>query len=358
MGAAGPPATGAPRRGTRLVALVALALAAAPAAAAPPDDAAAVRALRAGDVYATPALGGLTGPVRERLAVKAEQLRARGEEVKLAVVGPLRGDDPYLYAEDLRDRLGYGGTLVVTTPDGPVGAAGERRPDSLRGAFAAARVDDLQGPAQRLIAASELALPPDAEGSSWREVVVLIGLTLLGGAWAISWGMRREQRRARGRLVESRAMLRVGVDALRARAALVDARGDLPREARDALDRARGRADRARARGDTTDDGGQVDAALREVHDGLRDVERAGRAVGLRLPADAPLEGLCSVDPGHGAAEATAPVDGCGEAPVCAACAARAAEGRALTPRMVPVDGRPVPAATAGVARPPEPEGD
>ena len=338
------------RRAAPLVLLVAL-LVASVARAAPADDARALTTLGRHDVYATSALGTLAGVVEERLAAKAAQLRARGEDVKLAVVGPLRGEDPFRYAQDLRRRLGYGGTLVLTTPDGPVGAAGRRRAESLRGAFAAARVDDLRGPAQRVIAASELALPPDDEGGSWREVVVLIGLTLVGGAWAISWGLRREQRRARLRGAEARARLRVGLDALRARIDLVGDHADLPAHGRDLLAQAQDRAADALRRGQAGMEGEGVDDALRDVHDAFRLVELAGALVGEDVPADDLFAGLCAVDPAHGAARTAAPVAGA-DAPVCAACAGRAAAGVELVPRAVPVEGRPVPFAEAGVPCP------
>lgn len=326
-----------------LVAAVALALAPA-ARTAPPDDAAALAALSERDVYASAAaLGDFAPVVEERLAAQVANLEGRGHSVKLAVVGGLRGEDPFAYARRLRERLGFDGTLLVTTASGPVGAAGERSEDSLRGGFVAERVDAVSGPTQRLIEASELAVPPPPRnGGTWRELLVLVGLTLLGGAWAIAWGLRREQRRTRAEAAERRAMLKVGLDALAARADALVAAPGLSGPAGDLV--ARARTEHTAGMRVVQARGEDITPGVEALHRGLGLLAEAADDAGAPFAAGAPFDGLCAADPAHGPAEGVAPLaDLPARVPVCAACRTLAEAGTPPARRLVPVGGRPVP---------------
>lgn len=345
--------------GTALVSLVV------PAHARPADDAAVHAALTKGDVYVSSAeLGSQAPDVQERLQAQVDALARRGYPVKLAIVAPLQGDDPFVYARRLRAELTYPGTLLVTTRTGPVGAAGDREETSLRGAFQAERVDEVASPTQRLVVASDVALPaPPREGKAWRELLLLIGLTLLGGAWAIAWGLRREQRRARIQASEARSMLKVTLDALAAHADALDARPDLPAEVREAVaDARRDHSEGLRAVGNAAV-GADLDAGTAALHRGLVHLARAADAAGAPFAPDQPFDGLCAADPAHGPATGVGPLaDHEARAPVCRACRDRADAGTPPTRRQVPVAGRPVPFDEAPLPVPPdadaEDEGD
>ncbi|MFN8121261.1 MAG: hypothetical protein U0237_02395 [Thermoleophilia bacterium] len=339
-------------------AIVALFLIPGAASAATPEDARIIAALSTGSVYASRGqMGDFAGDIEQRLAAKTAELRKRGYDVKLALVPPISGEDPFTYAGRIRARLGFEGTLVVTTPTGPAGAAGPRSADSLRGAFLAGKVDDISSPTQRLIAASEIALPPPpSTRSGIRELLVLIGLTLLGGAWAISWGLRREQRKARATAAETRARLRVCLDAVAARIGILDDGGELPPRAADLLAGARADHDEASAAvaGNAPDD---HDRALLRVRRALERIQTAGDDLGKPMPMDNPFAGLCSVDPAHGPAFAVARLDGRPQpVPVCDACRARVDAGEIPKRRLIPVAGRPVPFDEADIRFPSLPD--
>ncbi|MCC6832455.1 MAG: hypothetical protein IT200_14005 [Thermoleophilia bacterium] len=326
--------------------------------AATSEDAKVLATLSAGSVYASRGqMGDFAGDIEQRLASKTAELRKRGFEVKMALVPPITGEDPFTYAARIRARLAFDGTVVVTTPTGPVGAAGPRSADSLRGAFRAGKVDELTSPTQRLIAASEIALPPPpATRSGIRELLVLIGLTLLGGAWAISWGLRREQRKARATASETRARLRVCLDAVAARIGILDDGGELPPRAADLLAGARADHDEAAAAvaGNGPDD---HDRALLRVRRALERIQRAGDDLGKPMPMDNPFLGLCSVDPAHGPAFAVARLDGRPQpVPVCDACRSRIDAGDTPKRRLIPVAGRPVPFDEADIRFPSLPD--
>lgn len=323
------------------------------------EDAQVLEALAAGSVYASRGqMGDFAGDIEQRLAAKTGELRKRGHEVKLALVPPISGEDVFTYAGRIRARLGFDGTVVVTTPTGPVGAAGPRSADSIRGAFRAGRVDDITSPTQRLIAASEIALPPPPSGRSGiRELLVLIGLTLLGGAWAIAWGLRREQRKARAGAAETRARLRVCLDAVAARIGILDdGAADLPPRAAELLAGARADHDEASAAvaGTAPDD---HDRALLRIRRALERLQGAGDELGRPMPMDNPFVGLCSVDPAHGPAFAVARLEGRPQPlPVCEACRARIDAGDMPKRRLIPVAGRPVPYDEADIRFPSLPD--
>jgi hypothetical protein len=190
-----------------------------------------------------------------------------------------------------------------------------------------------------------------------RELLVMIGLTLLGGAWAIAWGLRREQRRERAGAAETRAQLKLCLDALRARALALARRPSLPQEGRALVEAAlasyaEGVAAVDRARGDE-----DLDTALARLRAGLAQLERAGEVIGEPQPMDEPFAGLCAVDPGHGPATSSAGLAGLDEpAGVCDECRRRVDGGETPSRRLIPVGGRPVPYDEADIRLPPPPD--
>ena len=331
------------------VALVAAALAfCAPAAALTRDDADAVAALRTGDVFVSSRELGpeVASTIAQRLQEKVDAMRANGYEVKMAIVSPLNGDGAFGYARRLRTRLHFPGTLVVTTLNGPVGAAGERPPNALRAAFQADRVNALGSATERLSRAAEIAVPaPPPPPSGWRGLVAFIALALLGAAAAVGWGLHREQRRHRGVADQDRGTLVLGLDALQARLAALDARHPSPpAEAGDDLAEARAHHSTGRAAAQQSGHAFDHTAGFTALFSGLRAAARAADALGDPFPVDRPLEGLCSADPAHGlATEVARLADEESRVPVCAACHDAARAGRPPRRRMLPgVDG-PVP---------------
>lgn len=319
-----------------------------PARAVPRDDAAAFEALSAGDVYvATEDLGKDVAPtIAARLQEKVDELRGRGSPVKMAIVTDLRGDGVFGYAQRLRARLGYDGTLLVTTLTGPAGAAGPRTPRSLRSAFAAARVNDMGSASERLRTAADLAVPPPPRPpSGWRGLVSFIVLAVLGAAAAVGWGLRREQRRARRVADHERGALVLGLDALDARLRALDAPAAAgPPEAAEALAQAHHHHSAGRAAAQMAGSLFDAPAGFAALDAGLREAARAGELVGEPFPPDRPLDGLCSADPAHGLASDVATLaDRPGRVPVCRRCAAEVHAGRAIRRRVLPTLDGPVP---------------
>jgi hypothetical protein len=133
------------------------------------------------------------------------------------------------------------------------------------------------------------------------------------------------------------------VDAARARAGALGSRADLDDEARAKVDAALVHESDALARLRAADSTLDIELVLPPLRAALGELAAAGASAGLDLPADRPFDGLCAVDPAHGVAEAEAPVEGRGRAPVCADCAAAAARGARLVRRMIPTPNGPVP---------------
>ncbi len=319
-----------------------------PAGAIPRDDAAAFEALSNGDVYvATEDLGRDVAPtIAARLQEKVDELRGRDFPVKLAIVTDLRGDGVFGYAQRLRARLGYDGTLLVTTLTGPVGAAGLRTPRSLRAGFTAARVNEMGSASERLRRAADIAVPPPPRPpSGWRGLVAFIVLAVLGAAAAVGWGLRREQRRARRVADHERGALVLGLDALDARLRALDttvAAG--PPEAAEALSLAQHHHSAGRAAAQLAGSLFDAPAGFAALDAGLREAARAGELVGEPFPADRPLDGLCSADPAHGLAYDVATLaDRPGRVPVCRRCAGEAKAGRPIRRRVLPTLDGPVP---------------
>ncbi len=299
-------------------------------------DAPVVRALQHGSTYVEPVLYGPT--VAAQVRADAAQLAGRGEKVKLAAVPFVPGVDLYAYAEALRTTLDYSGTLVVTTPNGDVAAAGPRSPISIQTALTAVGASSVSDPAARLLVAAEVSTPPPADSSNGvRDLIILTGLALLGGAFAIGWGLRREQRRAHERTMEARGILKVYADALGVRAQLL---AGIPNPAAEwqalveAVEAYHTAADALVSHATTEP---ELKDGAESLRTGFGDAERAGELVGISLPAADLFADLCSVDPAHG------PVAHPGDdGPLCAACAERVKAGHELLPRRVVVGGMPV----------------
>jgi hypothetical protein len=328
-------------------------------AAVVPLDAKVTAALRARDAYASPSVLGAAAPkVEEQLAAHAAELAGQGQPVKLALVPRFGRENPFAYAERLRENIDWDGTLVVATLSGPTGAAGPRARESMAAAFLAQRIDAIKSPARRLILASDVAVPPPPRGDSGiRGLFVMLGLVLVGGAWAIGWGVRREQRRTRAGFGEAREALRVSLDALRARATAFGSRQGLSVEARSLVDGAlsdyRG-ADAGLTRAVAQPD---LDVCLVDLRRGLAQLERAGTLIGEPQPMSDPFAGLCSADPAHGPAIAAARLsDRDVLVPVCGLCRDAAAAGSPTDRRLIPVGGKSVPFDEGGLRFPPIPE--
>jgi hypothetical protein len=293
-------------------------------------------ALRTGDAYVSPS--GFAAGTAERVQADATELIKRGDDIKLAAVASTGGDNIYAYAAQLRTALGYTGTLVVTTPQGAIGAAGLRSAPSIQNALLAVGASQVVDPATRLLVAAEVSTPPPSDSDSGiRDLILLVGLALLGAAFAIGWGLRREERRAHDRAMEARGILKVYADALGVRASMLARHARLTREAQalvEAVDAYHVAADALVDHALTESDLSEGASSLRS---GLWDAERAGVLLGVDLPATDPFADLCSVDPGHG--QRTHEGD---DGPLCAACAERLKAGHELVPRRVLVAGQPV----------------
>lgn len=344
------------RRLTMLLLAVMAALCAVAGAVPGPPDAAVLAALNSSDVYVEPPLGGTSDP-RElaRLTAKARTLSGRGQPVKLVLMRALVGRDPFDVARGLRGGLGFSGTVVVTTRAGRVGAAGKRTLHSLQVALEAGKVAEMTDPVARLEAAADLTVPPprDPGGrSGMRGLVTLIGLTLLGGAWAIGWGLRREQRLARAVVAERRAVLRLLLDALAVRITVLRGAANLTQEAVGLLDEAaewHAEASASTTLGRAED----MAEAGRRLNSAGAALVRAGELVGHPQPQEDLFRGLCGIDPAHGVATTLARlpgrVQGVG---VCADCRAKVDAGVHPERRWVPVSGRPTPFDEAGIRLP------
>ncbi|MGD9573116.1 MAG: hypothetical protein AB7V62_14630 [Thermoleophilia bacterium] len=334
------------RRPVAALALAALIGVAAPAAGVGGDPA--LEALRSDDAYVSPRVLGPAAAAEEAtLRSNAAALREAGRPVKLAVViGPVGAPSLAVYAERLAVRLDHDGTVIVTRRNGAVAVATPVARADITARVAAADLEAVANPVERLVQASRIAavpVEPDEPDVEWAGLA-LLAVALAGGGWAAAIGMGRAGRVGRRDLSEARAVARVHLDALRARAGSLARRPDLPEEARARVEGALGTyADvvgalqAARTTEEVTDLVPRIDGALA----GLAEV---GAEVGAPFPADRPFEGLCAADPGHGPATAEGPVIGIdGPAPVCTACREAADGGSPPRRRLLPREGRPVP---------------
>lgn len=328
--------------------------AAAPATAADP----AVAALAGRDAYVSPRVLGPAAAAGERtLAEGAAALREAGRPVKLAVVlGPVGAPSLQVYADRLATRLPGGATVVVTTRSGAVAAAAADGGRDLGPRLRAAHLERVANPVERLVRAARVAaVPVDPDEGDDDAVLALVGVALLGGGWAAAVGAGREGRLRRRALSEARALMRLRLDALRARAGALARAPGLTASARRGVQRALGAYAEVVPALQQARDPGAVEALEPRVREALATLSAAAAEAGVPFAADRPFEGLCAADPGHGPATAEGVVAGRdGPAPLCAACRHACDDGRPPAPRLLPRDGRPVPfdrvAVTAGPA--------
>jgi hypothetical protein len=339
----------APRTPVRWAATAAALLAAAalavPAAAAAPDPV--LDDLEHSDVHVSPAeLGGRAAAAQVELRIVASELADTGRPVKLAVVRG-RGATRRLlaYARHLRDELEYRGTVVLTTPGGATAAAGPESPAEVTTRLRRARIGRIADPVQRLESAAGVAAVAPREESGTRTLLTLLGIAVLGGAWAIAIGTGRRARRGRQELAERRAAMRVHLDTLRARAAALARSGRLPEAARPRVQAALGSyADGVTAlqHAASADD---VAKLAPTVAAGMAAVTAAGRDIGEEWAlSGSRFDGLCGADPAHGPPAGEGPLaPGGPPVPLCANCLDAAARGETVPLRMVSSGGRPVP---------------
>jgi hypothetical protein len=181
-----------------------------------------------------------------------------------------------------------------------------------------------------------------------QEVGGLLGLGVLGGLWAVAWGLRRGAR-DRSAMLDARTQFQVNLDAVRARTAALSRR-DLPQEARGLIDQVVEQqvlVDAVLSRASSPAD---IDELIPELDDALASLERAAELTGLHMPAADPFDGLCQIDPAHGLAAATV-ADGDGAWRVCETCARTSESGRLPARRHVTHEGRPVPFEAATASR-------
>ncbi|MGI9538994.1 MAG: hypothetical protein ACR2N6_02460, partial [Miltoncostaeaceae bacterium] len=204
----------------RLFALALLAMLAGAGVAQAADPA--VVALEDRDAYVSPrALGPASAAAEAELAAAAAELAERRQPAKLAIVlGPTGSPGMQTYARRLRRQLGYDGTLVVTAPGRGVVAEGPLPRKTIAGRLRRTRANAESNPTERVVLAARTSVPPplDEDEGGTQAVIALLGLAVLGGGWAVAWGMRRESRDRRRAIGDARAVMQVCLDALRARA--------------------------------------------------------------------------------------------------------------------------------------------
>ncbi len=345
--------------------LVAAALAL-PALAATTDPV--LEDFRHSDVHVSPAqVGDSAAAAQVDLRIVAADLKESGRPVKLAVVRG-RGETRRLlaYARRLRDELGYRGTVVLTTPGGATVAAGPASSAQVTDRLRRARIGQIVDPVQRLESAAGVAAvePPKASGT--KTALTLLGIAVLGGAWAIAIGTGRRARRGRQELAERRAAMRVHLDTLRARAAALARSGRLSDAQRPRVQAALGSyADGVTALQQASSPA-EVAALAPTVAAGMAAVTAAGRDVGEEWALSGNrFQGLCGADPAHGPPAGGGPlVPGGPSQPLCANCMSLAERGEPVPLRMVSAGGRPVPfteveelPAPGGAGSPPVPTG-
>lgn len=280
-----------------------------------------------------------------------------GRPVKLAVVvGPAGAASMPVYVRRLAVKLGYHGTIIVTTRGRTIAAAGPRSTADMTRALRAERVGRIIDPVARLARAADVAAPPapDLDEEARRSALVLIALAVIGGGWAAAIGLGHQGRRMRREITEARGRARVCVDALRARTIALARRPDLPPDARPHVEHALGVYAEAisslpemRRLEEVSEFAPRIRAALDEI------ATTTSQVTGEPVTAD-PFAGLCGIDPAHGLAVTPA---GDGGRALCEACRAAAERGEPLAPRMLFEDGEAVPfdAARYGPVLRPEP---
>lgn len=310
------------------------------------QDVAAVTALSERDAFVSPrALGPASGEAEAALVRAAAELNGDRRDVKLAIVpGPVGAPSMRAYTRRLRRDLDYSGTLAVTAPGRPTIAVGPLPPATITTRLRSPLVVDQPDPVQRVIAAGGLATPEPEESGATREVLLLLGLAVLGAAWAVAWGLRRERRGARAELAETRGWGIVALDAIDARAGEMRGHADVTPQIAAHLEAALSESAGARTAVLGADRMSAVNDAFPRLRRAFDELTLAAADLDEPIDIEDPFSGLCAVDPAHGMATEIAMVKDVGEDEmVCAKCAQARQRGGELEQRMIPVRGRPVP---------------
>lgn len=316
------------------------------AQAASGQDVQTLAALSERDAFVSPrALGPASGEAEAALARAAAKLNGDGRDVKLAIVpGPVGAPSMRAYTRRLRRDLDYSGTLAVTAPSRPTIAVGPLPPATITTRLRSPLVVDQPDPVQRVIAAGELATPEPEEAGATREVLLLLGLAVLGAAWAVAWGLRRERRGARAELAEMRGWGIVALDAIDARAGELRVHARVTPRIAAHLEVALSESAGARAAVLGADRMSAVSDAFPRLRRAFDELALAATDLDEPIDIEDPFFGLCAVDPAHGVASEAATVkDVADQEMVCTACAEASRQGRELEQRMIPVRGHPVP---------------
>ena len=312
-----------------------------PAAARGSDPA--LEALRAGDAYVSPVVAGADAAAwQRRLAAVAARMDAADRPVKLAVVaGPVGSPSLGVYVRRLSAALRFGGTLVITSRRRVLATAGPRSTAEMTRALRAAHAGRIADPVARLTRAADVAAPaaPDLDEAGRRSTLLLIGLAVLGGAWAAALGLGQQGRRGRRETTEARGRARVCADALRARTMALARRPDLTAEARVHVEQALGVYAEAVSALPEMRRAEDVAGFAPRIRAALDDIATTAAAVTGEPRQDDPFAGLCGIDPAHGPAVVTP----AGGRPLCEACRDAVAGGQTLEPRMLFEDGHAVP---------------
>jgi hypothetical protein len=304
-----------------------------------------VDALTAARAWVNPAALGEASPAAQtRLARTALLLDRKRRPVRLAIVtGPTGAPSMAAYARQLGAHLPHGATLVVTAPGHGVRAVYISPNGTIKRLDRASRADVIVNPVDRVIAAARSVAVHAPRHQGRDEILALVGIAVLGAAWAVAMGAGRHQRQGRRRAAEARAAVTVHTDALRAWSLTLGRRPDLPPEARETVQRALGiYADVTTSLREATDVAA-LSAVGEAVRTGLGEIARAGEMVDAGIDRADPFAGLCGLDPSHGPATHDLPPGREGPAAVCERCADELARGAAPAVRLVPVAGRPVP---------------
>jgi len=294
-----------------------------------------------------------------RLADTAKRLDANGFPVKFALLARDPAH-PNVFARNLREAVGFAGTLLVLSPD-RLGVSSDRvAPTRLTVVFrhtAAGRpTDQVDGLIQvaNVLAASPTAADSGGGGGGgppwWVIFVAVVGVAAVATGAAIVVARARAARR----LQERRAAFEPMLDGLAAHVAALRSApedgGERPNEAREQADIAEAAHVDARQQLAAARTEGSVDAVAHELERGLVAAQRAEAAVEGR-PAPTPgaplLDGLCSFDPAHGRAVAApllaAPHTPPTPVPASRTCAERIARGQMPPVRAIVLRGRAEP---------------
>ncbi|MEQ9094322.1 MAG: hypothetical protein RLN63_09445, partial [Miltoncostaeaceae bacterium] len=291
--------------------------------------------LRASGVHVSPrALGEAAPSARAALAEARRDLLAERREVNLVIApGPIGSPGMTAFARRLYLLVDEERPVIVTAPGRPLAIWGAEPRESVLVALAASGAAREGDPVERLVAAARGAIAPSRAPDGTREVVTLLVLAALGAAWAAAWGAHRTDRARSVGLTEARAELRLWLDALRMQARRADIVHLAPP--------ARHRVGAVMAMCADTLSGlhsartvADVRSLAPRVRRGFGELRHA--TAGLTPDLGHAWEGLCALDPVHGAALFEADIPRLGPCAVCRNCRDLAAAGGVPALRLVP----------------------